>query len=625
MCGITGIYHYNNFSGHVHKELLRKMTDCLFHRGPDDSGYYIDKSIGLGHRRLSIIDLSTGNQPMYSVDKTIVLVFNGEIYNYVELKKELETLNHQFVTNSDSEVIIHAYEQWGKDCQKKFNGMWAFALWDASKKELLISRDRIGEKPLFYCDLNGTFLFASEIKSFFHYGIPKEINREFIGLFLHLSFIPTPNSFYKNIYKLIPGRCMIIRPGSVSEYKYWDLPEIDENNMRTDAASIYESFSGLLFDSVKIRMRSDVPYGAFLSGGLDSGSIVAIMSQISNFPVETFTIGFNEKEYDERKGARLVAAKFKTNHHEFIVEPELFEDALQRILFHYDEPFGDSSAIPTGYISKCARQNVKMVLTGDGGDEVLSGYPTYLWEMFSPNYIKVHPCVRKLMESTISAVSHLFNGHPRYMINRLENFSKTLGMSFAERLKSKISHGGIEAVEALLSENKSMISLEDFINTVFKECRYKDAFYKRMYYDFKVLLPDDMLTKVDRISMAFSLETRLPYLDHRLIELMVQVDKTVKIKHAITKNILRKTVGKQLPPKILKRYKKGFGVPLAKWFSSDILNNRHFNSLLDNSMGISNDKLSKILFEYKNGIVNHSSLLWMLVLLNNHIESKMKI
>ena len=617
MCGISGIYHYNS-SGQVNGELLKKMTDCLFHRGPDDSDYYIDKSIGLGHRRLSIIDLSTGNQPMYSADKSIALVFNGEIYNYVELKKELETLNHQFVTNSDTEVIIHAYEQWGKDCQKKFNGMWAFALWDSSKKELLISRDRIGEKPLFYCDLNGTFLFASEIKSFFHYGIPKEINREFIGLYLHLGFFPTPNSFYKNIYKLKPGHCMTIRPGSVSEHKYWDMPEIDENNMRTDEAGIYEAFSGLLYDSVKIRMRSDVPYGAFLSGGLDSGSIVALMSQISNFPVETFTIGFNEKEYDERKGARLVADKFKTNHHEFIVEPEHFEDALQRILFHYDEPFGDSSAIPTGYISKCARQNVKMVLTGDGGDEVLSGYPTYLWEMFSPNYIKVYPWVRKLMESTIAGAAHFFKGHPRYMINRLKDFSKTLGMSFLERLKYKVSHGGFEDVEALLLETKSMITLEDFVDTVFKDCHYKDAFYKRMYYDFKVLLPDDMLTKVDRISMAYSLETRLPYLDHRLIELMVHVDKKVKIKHAITKSILRKTVGKQLPPQILKRYKKGFGVPLAKWFTSDIINGRHFDSLLSNSIGISNDKLSQILHDHKKGTIDHSSLLWMLILLNGN-------
>jgi asparagine synthase (glutamine-hydrolysing) len=619
MCGITGIYHYNS-SETTSRELLKKMTDCLCHRGPDDSGYFVDKTIGLGHRRLSIIDLSTGNQPMYSADKTIALVFNGEIYNYVELKKELETLNHKFVTNSDTEVIIHAYEQWGKDCQTKFNGMWAFALWDSSKEELLLSRDRIGEKPLFYCDINGTLLFASEIKSFFHYGIPKEINREFIGLYLHLGFIPTPNSFYKNIYKLRPGHFIIVRPKSVSEHKYWDMPEIDENNMRSDESGIYEDFSNLLFDSVKIRMRSDVPYGAFLSGGLDSGSIVALMSQISNFPVETFTIGFNEKDYDERKGARLVANKFKTNHNEFVVEPEHFEDALQRILFHYDEPFGDSSAIPTGYISKCARQKVKMVLTGDGGDEVLSGYPTYLWEMFSPKYTKVYPWVRKMMEATMGAASHLLTGHPRYMINRLEDFSKTLGMSFSERLKHKISHGGIEAVDTLLSENKSMIALEDFISMAFKECHYKDAFYKRMYYDFKVLLPDDMLTKVDRISMAYSLETRLPYLDHRLIELMVHVDKNIKIKHAVTKSVLRETVGKQLPLKILKKYKKGFGIPLGKWFTSDIMNEKYFRPLItNNSFGISNDKLSHILLDHQKGIVDHSSLLWMLILLNHKL------
>ena len=388
MCGIAGFLNFE--SGKMpDKSVIKSMTDAISYRGPDGFGYYINETLALGHRRLSIIDLSTGNQPMFSDDGTIVLVFNGEIYNYIELREELIKLGYHFKTTSDTEVIITAYQHWGTDCQTKFNGMWSFALWDDNKKQLLLSRDRIGEKPMHYAVYENSIIFGSEIKSILAYGVPKTPNLELTEIYLSLSFIPAPYTFYKNIHKLKAGHYLIISGNTVHEKKYWDLPEIDEHKMLTDTQEIYQNFENLFTDSLKIRMRSDAPYGAFLSGGLDSSSIVALMSENSSYPVQTFTIGFKQKDFDERELAKLVADKFGTNHHEYLVEPSSFDEALLKIIHHYDEPFGDSSAIPTGHVSKFAASKVKMVLTGDGGDELLSGYTTYQGEKFSEQFQKL--------------------------------------------------------------------------------------------------------------------------------------------------------------------------------------------------------------------------------------------
>ena len=394
MCGITGILHFDP-RRKVQHSTLKKMTDIIRHRGPDGEGFYIKNNIGFGHRRLSIIDLDTGEQPMFNDDASLALVFNGEIYNYIELRDELKNYGYHFKTNSDTEVIIKAYEQWGFECQNKFNGMWAFALWDDRKKMLFLSRDRIGEKPLHYSLYDNSFIFGSEIKTLFQYGIPRVPRLELIEIYLSLTNIPAPDTFYKNIYKLMPGHFITVQNGHVKEKVYWELPQIDEHNMLTDKNRIYEQFETLLTDSIKIRMRSDVPYGAFLSGGLDSSSIVALMSDISSKPVHTFTIGFEQQEFDESFLAKEVSNKFNTIHERGTVVPDNFYDALKRIAFHYDEPFGDSSAIPTGYVSEFASQKVKMVLTGDGGDEVLSGYPSYQGVIFNNYYKKISPIVRK--------------------------------------------------------------------------------------------------------------------------------------------------------------------------------------------------------------------------------------
>src|ERR1035437_1858510 len=502
MCGIAGIFHFDP-SRSVNEPLLKKMTNCLSHRGPDGEGFYIKNSIGLGHRRLSIIDLSTGDQPMFNEDKSIAIIFNGEIYNYVELKEELKNLGCKFFTNSDTEVIIRTYETWGTDCQNKFNGMWAFALWDERKNQLFISRDRIGEKPLHYSTHDNTFLFGSEIKGILAYGCPQIPNLELTELYLTLGYIPAPYTFYKNISKLRAGHYLIVSPNSVQEKKYWDLPEIDEENMIRDKKLVYETFESLLKDSVRIRMRSDVPYGAFLSGGLDSAGIVALMSEISKEPVKTFTIGFKEKMFDERKLAAMVAEKFKTDHHEYMIEPNSFDEALEKVMHHFDEPFGDSSALPTGKVSEIAAQKVKMVLTGDGGDEVLSGYNSNRVEKFAEQYQKFPFFLRSRLSGIVSSAGNLFSGDNRHKIKQVARALSFSNETFSNRLMAK-SWCKPELVKQIISHPEKQIKLTDFVSDFFSKYKVKHPSYQLMFFQFKVLLPDDFLTKVDRMSMATS-------------------------------------------------------------------------------------------------------------------------
>jgi len=575
MCGITGIFHFDQ-DRTVDRALLTKMTDVIRHRGPDGEGYYIKGSIGLGHRRLSIIDLQTGDQPMFNDNKSIVLVLNGEIYNYIELKEELKKLGHSFRTTSDTEVVIRAYEEWGIDCQERFNGMWAFALWDENKQQLLLSRDRIGEKPLNYSVTDQTLIFSSEIKSLFEFGLRKNIRLELIEIYLVMTNIPGPDTFYKDINKLKPGHFLIANSEGIKEFKYWDLPDIEENNMLSNKAKIYEEFSALFEDAVRIRMRCDVPYGAFLSGGLDSSSIVALMSKISSHPVETFTIGFPEKDFDESSLASEVAKKFHTNHHPGTVSPTNLSDAVISAISHFDEPFGDSSAIPTWQVSHFAVNKVKMVLTGDGGDEVLSGYRSYSGIKFSSLYAKLPGSLQKSLPVAVNLFAEGMNGRRRYKLNRVANVFETARLPFFERMANKQSYLPIPLIKNLTSNISDKINIEDYYQGKVNNLPYQDEFYKLMYLNFKYDLPDDYLVKVDRMSMANSLETRAPFLDHRLIEFMVKVDKKVKLQGWERKSVLRRTTGRQLPKNLLKAPKKGFGVPLREWFKDDY-NSKNFD------------------------------------------------
>ena len=619
MCGIAGIYHFDR-DRPVSKEKLKQMTDIIKHRGPDGYGYFIENNVGLGHRRLSIIDLNTGDQPMYSDDGNKVIIFNGEIYNYIELREELSMKGYVFKTNSDTEVVIKSYEEWGFDCQNKFNGMWAFALWDKLKQELFLSRDRIGEKPLHYSVYENSLVFGSEMKSLNMYGVPREPDYSLLELYLVFTNIPEPFSFYKNIKKLRAGHYILVKDGKVKEYKYWDLPEIDESNMITNKQLVYDQFNFLLKDAVKIRMRSDVPFGAFLSGGLDSSSIVSVMSENSNYPINTFTIGFPEKAFDESKLAEHVARKFNTNHNLGTVHPADFDEILNKAAFHYDEPFGDSSAIPTGYVSKFAAAKVKMVLTGDGGDEALSGYNSYLGLKIS-RMINRMPGFLKSSYLCINALaSPILKGNIRYKSNKINDIIRTADLDFNERIAKKTIYTDFNHIKGLTTKVSSdIISIEDYLSDFMSKTSYKDSFYKLMYYNYKHSLPNDYLVKVDRMSMAHSLEARLPFLDYRLIEFMISVDKKVKLQGFERKSVLRKTIGKTLPDAILNAPKKGFGIPLVDWFMDDSFGNQIDVNLSSAGKLLSKKIINKIVEENRSGKRDNGNFLWTLMMLNKNI------
>jgi asparagine synthase (glutamine-hydrolysing) len=619
MCGIAGIFHFDK-SRAVDEHLLKKMTDIIKHRGPDGEGFYISGNIGLGHRRLSIIDLNTGDQPMFNHDKSIALVLNGEIYNYIELKEELKEKGHVFTTSSDTEVVIKAYEEWGVDCQNKFNGMWAFALWDNHKQLLFLSRDRIGEKPLHYAVYDNSLVFGSEMKSLFAYGIPRDITLEMLEVYLVMTNIPEPFTFYKHIKKLQAGYYIIVTDGSIKENKYWDLPEIDESNMLRNKSQVYENFSYLLEDSVKIRMRSDVAFGAFLSGGLDSSSIVALMSEISPYQVNTFTIGFDEKAFDESSLAADVARKFGTNHHRGTVTTDDFNSTIERIAFHYDEPFGDSSAIPVDYVSRYAAEKVKMVLTGDGGDEVLSGYSSYQGIKLANIIRRVPLPLRNLIPMVNDPMAHFFKGSLRYKMNKASSVIRTANLAFPRRIAEKTAYTDFSSIKDLTKDLKNIIKVEDYMEEFIGRTTYKNDFYKLMYLNFKYDLPNDYLVKVDRMSMANSLETRVPFLDYRLIEYMVQVDKDVKMQGWERKSVLRNTIGKKLPAGILSAPKKGFGIPLREWFKENSFENTidnnlsHLEGILDFSV------IDKLVRENRLGHKDNGNFIWTLMMLNKLVD-----
>ncbi|HOZ86232.1 MAG TPA: asparagine synthase (glutamine-hydrolyzing), partial [Bacteroidia bacterium] len=526
-----------------------------------------------------------------------------------------------FKTSSDTEVLIKAYEQWGHGCQNKLNGMWAFALWDDNKQELFLSRDRIGEKPLHYCVFDDTFVFGSEIKSLFKFGVPRVTRPELTEIYLALTNIPAPDSFFKDVFKLMPGHYIVVKQGRYSEKKYWELPQVAEDQMITDKALVYKTFETLFNDAVKIRMRCDVPFGAFLSGGLDSSGIVSVMAKHSAHQVKTFTIGFNDKAFDESQLAAEVAEKFKTEHHRGTVSPDHFKDAVARVAYHYDEPFGDSSAIPTDFVSRYAAQKVKMVLTGDGGDEALSGYNSYkgvkiasLINTWLPRFLK------NAIITSVDLGGRIFKGALRYKLNKVSNVLRTSELPFHIRLAQKSACTELSDIKKLCAGIKGVIPVENYFETLLGNCRFKDDFYKLMYVDYMHNLPNDYLVKVDRMSMANSIETRVPFLDHRLIEFMATVHKDVKMQGLEAKSVLRKTIGRQLPLSLLSAPKRGFGIPLREWFKD-----KEFNSLLESNLQkvnriLDQETIAKIVSQNNTGKKDNGNFIWTLIQLNHNLN-----
>ena len=617
MCGIVGKYNLQPGEP-VSPELIKAMCDKIIYRGPDDSGVYVDGEIGLGHRRLSIIDLSElGHQPMASQDKMIWITYNGEIYNFQVLRDDLITKGYTFKSNTDTEVIIYLYQEYGVGCLKYLRGMFAFVIWDQRKSILFLARDRIGKKPLFYYHDGGTFVFASEIKSILEDpSVKKEINfLAFYDYFKYL-YVPDPKTIYKNIYKLEPGHFLICSKDRLEKIEYWDVSF--EKELSMDLEDISEELLRILNESVKLRMISDVPLGAFLSGGIDSSGVVALMAKQQNDPITTCSIGFDSKDYDEIRFARMIGGRFKTNHHEFTVK-EKAEEVLTDLAYWFDEPFADSSAVPTYYVSKLAKQKVTVALSGDGGDENFAGYEKYyLDDLENRIRSKIPRSIRKLilpsLANILSTLNYSLFQRGNTLLNTL-SFESDYGFYltntfFDDQLWDRIVN---EDVKRELGYYDPFSVTKHYYNKADTD----NHLSKILYTDLKSYLPGDILVKVDRMSMANSLEVRAPILDHNVIELAASIPARLKYNRGEKKYVLKHAFGQILPREIMYRKKMGFSVPLADWFRGELkgmASHYLFSSDADLMQFFNMAPLVRIWEMHQSGKGNFATILWSLLM-----------
>lgn len=560
-CGICG------FVGLSDRNLLRSMCETIRHRGPDQTDIFIDGNVGLGIDRLSIIDLDTGDQPIHNEDKTVWIVYNGETYNYVELMEELEARGHKFYTKSDTETIIHAYEEWGDDCVRHLRGMYAFALWDSRKKRLFLARDRFGKKPLYYAKVGDVFLFGSEIKAILQYDqVQRRMNHEALDYFFTYMYIPSPLTIFEGIHKLPPGHYAVYEGGRLTVTQYWDIAMAPDQSLTEDGLvdALYER----LEHAVRLRLRSDVPVGAFLSGGIDSSTVAAIMSRLSETPVKTVSIGFSEGT-SEVPYSRQVAEFLGTDHHEYTVTPDAFK-ILPRLVWHFDEPFADHSMIPTYYVSEVTRREVKVALSGDGGDELFMGYPFLDEPRVFNVYASIPRPVRRL------AMKTLLNLPVKGGVTRMAQhaYEKDYGVqSPSERFIMRVTMNDERGLRRLYSSeflsDHTPVDTYSYLRTFLSRCSALDLLSAVDYATIRGYLEEDILTKVDRMSMAVSLEVRCPLLDQELVSLVERIPSRLKMNGHTTKYILKKMVVKKnlIPANIALRKKQGFGAPIDSWFN----------------------------------------------------------
>jgi len=576
MCGICGIAASSS-SEPVSAALLQAMCRTIVHRGPDDEGIHAGMRVGLGTRRLSIIDLAGGHQPLSNEDGTIWISHNGEVYNFPELRDELIARGHRFSTRTDTETIVHAYEEWGEDFVQRLRGMFAFALWDRKKERLLLVRDRLGIKPLYYTLLEDrSLIFGSELKAVLaHPRVKREVDPRALDFFLTLEYIPAPLSIFRGISKLPAGHWLAYQDGRVEVKKYWDIEaaaEAEDGPKKESLPEIMDRLYGLLKESVKLRLVSDVPLGAFLSGGIDSSTIVGLMRELGASPLKTFSIGFEEASYNELTYARRTAERFSTEHEEFTIEPKAL-DLTEKLIRHLDEPLGDFSIFPTFLVSQMSRPHVKVVLSGDGGDEVFGGYEHYQaqkiasygpvrWagSLGSPLISRLPPAARKKgawnkLQRFLQGFEHgAGNRHLRWMmfLSRQDR-SRLYSAGFQDRL------GKIEDVHRLSPFRGIFEKMPDF-----------DPITRELYLDLKTYLADDIMVKVDRMSMAASLEAREPLLDHKLVEYVFALDGRLKLHGLTTKWIFKKTMERLLPRENIYRPKEGFSIPIKLWLRREL-------------------------------------------------------
>ncbi len=641
MCGICGVIDF----GHecIQAETLKQMCKVLAHRGPDDEGMLLirgnryvelrrsiflpsasgDFEVGFGHRRLSIIDLSEiAHQPMSNEDGTIWIVFNGEIYNFQEIKPELEGRGHRFRSKSDTEVILHGYEEWGIECLRRFRGMFAFALWDSTRRQLFMARDRLGKKPLVYAKKNGKFAFASEIKALLQVSwINRKVNGKALHDYLTLQYVPSPDTIFEGIHKLPPAHYLIMNStGEVKIERYWKLPFTSNGSNKLGVNEASQLLREKLEESVRLRLISDVPLGAFLSGGIDSSLVVGIMAKLSERPVKTFSIGFEEKDFDELTYARMVAKHFSTDHHEFIVKPDAIE-ILPKLVWHYNEPFADSSAIPTYYVAKMTRDHVTVVLTGDAGDENFAGYYRYLRSKWVALFSKIPEKMRgDLLPALLRMIAQLHWKEMKFnrLANYIESLSSNQARNYAEQVKifNAGEKGNLYSPE--FAEAVSGSDSVEYLVGKYEEAETDNLIEQLLYLDINTYLPEDLLVKTDIATMANSLEARVPFLDHPLMEFVASLPSNLKLKGNITKYILKEAYSDFLPQDILTRRKMGFGVPVSRWFRNE-LKEYMFEILLDPQSlkrgYFKKESVERLLREHLEHRYDHSSKIWALLFL----------
>jgi asparagine synthase (glutamine-hydrolysing) len=626
MCGIAGAV-WNEPGKAVEPTTLQRMIDCLRHRGPDGEGTYFDgphdgrvePSVALGHRRLAIIDIACGQQPLSNEDGTVWVIFNGEIYNFRDLRGPLEAAGHRFRTHSDTEVLVHLYEEEGPEFLTRLNGMFAIALWDAKQKLLLLARDRLGKKPLVYRHEPGRLLFASELKGILQVpGVPREIDPQALDEYLTYQYVPHPRTIFRGIAKLPPGHYAVYRDDRLDVRPYWQ-PDFNVEDDRP-AEDYAHELRGLLTSSVEMRLQSEVPLGAFLSGGVDSTIVVGLMSQLAREPVRTFSIGFPVAEFDETRYAREAAARFGTIHEEFQIRPDAME-ILPRLVWHYDEPFADSSAVPTWYVSQLTRQRVTVALTGDGGDELFAGYPRYLAVWLAEGFDRLPALLRRICAG--GYWQRLPSGtRQRSIARRFKRFVEMLGQSPARRYLEWIAIFNEARREALYS-NAMLIDLPedepvDFLTAALARCDRRDSVTAFSLADLVTYLPCDLMTKVDIASMADGLECRQPFLDYRVVELAARMPSALKFRCGRGKRILRETFADLLPRSIRRRPKMGFGVPLDHWFRHELKDFARDILLSPSALGrgyFRPEAVRQLFDEHQQGRFSHGYRLWALLIL----------
>jgi asparagine synthase (glutamine-hydrolysing) len=616
MCGILGVANASGVP--ISRTTIEKMRDTMAHRGPDDDGIYSDATVTLAHRRLSIIDLGGGYQPMSNPEETVWVIHDGEIYNFMEVRRELEAAGFTFRTKSDTEVIVRAYEKWGEGCVETLHGIFAFAVWDTKSRRLLVARDRLGIKPLFYAATLQGFYIGSEIKSFLaDPSFDRSIDAAAVDRYFTFGYIPAPDTIFQNVKKLMPGHYLVWENGRVRIERYWRfepyaLPEDDDKF----EADWLDELRDVLRRAVARQMASDVPLGAFLSGGIDSSLVVRMMSEVSPTPVRTFTIDFGGDKTSETPYAKTVAERFLTDHQEFQVTADTMEEILPKLVWHLDEPFADSSAIPTYYLSKITREKVTVALSGDGGDELFAGYTRHQGERLSEQFRSFPPWMRSAALGVLGSpvargsaglrrLGHVLSNAELGFITRYHN---------KEMLSQEIDRRALysQAFRSAVGEHDVVHQLEELAQATANS----DSIGRLTAFDLEFYLPNDMLVKVDKMSMASSLEVRVPFLDELVMDIAARIPSDLKLKGYTTKYLLRKLASESLPKEIFKRKKQGFGIPLQSWFRGKLTNYSREMLFDDRTLSrgyFDREAVEVLLQEHEERTFDHGQMIYALI------------